>query len=113
GAIFLAPLVQLLTCAGGIGSGPMKGATGAGLKVESCTLWAPACTTDLFRETYYPAINAKDIGRYTQYSLDDQAEQGDNCAHIYNKSLLYLVSHAFEAAARIPGFRDGTPILGM
>ena len=41
----------------------------------------------------------------------DTAEQDDHCAHIYNKSLLYLVSNAFEDPARIPLFRDGVPIL--
>lgn len=45
--------------------------------------------------------------------LSDQAEQNDNCARIYNKSLLYLVSHAFEDRFRIPGFQKGEPILGM
>jgi hypothetical protein len=113
GAIFLAPMVQLLCAEGGIGSGPMRGASGHGLKIASCTLWAPACTTELFKETYFPAIQSKAIRRFTQFSLNDQTEQDDNCANIYNKSLLYLVSHAFEDEARIPGLHDGAPILGM
>ena len=45
--------------------------------------------------------------------LGDKTEKDDNCAGIYNKSLLYLVSNAFEGRGRIPGFRDGIPILGM
>jgi hypothetical protein len=52
--------------------------------------------------------------RLTLYTLTDKCEQGDNCAGIYNKSLLYLISNAFEARARIPVLRpDGEPILGM
>jgi hypothetical protein len=113
GAIFLAPVVQLLTSSGLIASGPMKGADGAGLKVATCTLWAPACTTSLFKETYFPAILSSGIANYTQYSLTDQAERDDNCANIYRKSLLYLVSHAFENQERIPGQHNGTPILGL
>ena len=45
--------------------------------------------------------------------LSDKAEQDDDCKRIYNKSLLYLVSHAFEDKARIPFFREGEPLLGM
>jgi hypothetical protein len=113
GAILLAPLVQLLTSSGEIASGPMQGATGAGLTVTTCTLWAPACTTGLFRETYLPAILSSDIESFTQYSLNDQAERDDTCANIYHKSLLYLVSHALEDEERIPGHSPGTPIMGM
>lgn len=31
------------------------------------------------------------------YTLTDAAEQDDHCAHVYNKSLLYLVSNAFDS----------------
>lgn len=114
GSIFHGPLVEMLTSKGKIGSGDLKGVTGLGLKVESCTLWAPACTVDLFKASYLPAIKRKDIARFALFALTDRAEQDDNCANIYHKSLLYLVSNAFEAKARIPLFRnDGTPILGM
>jgi len=54
---------------------------------------------------------------WTRLTLTDKAEQDDNCAKIYNKSLLYLVSHAFEDRARIPGIPGvefaGEPLLGM
>jgi hypothetical protein len=49
----------------------------------------------------------------TLFTLTDAAEQDDNCASIYNKSLLYLVSNAFEATLHIPLASDGEPILGM
>jgi predicted chitinase len=83
------------------------------LPIESCTLWAPACTMDVFNEHYLAPIKSKLVKKFNLYVLSDKAEQDDNCARIYNKSLLYLVSNAFEARARIPGFRDGEPILGM
>jgi hypothetical protein len=99
GSILHAPLVKLLG--------------ERGLPIESCTLWAPACTVDLFRENYLPAIEAKAIKRFSLYVLDDATERGDNCAGVYNKSLLYLVSDAFEDQCRIPGFREGVPLLGL
>lgn len=113
GAIFQAPLIQLLTTSGKIASGPMQGETGYGLKVASCTLWAPACTVQLFKQAYLPAIQTGKIDQFKLFTLTDQAEQDDNCADIYHKSILYLVSNAFEDTMRIPGFRGGEPILGM
>ena len=84
-----------------------------GRKIESCTLWAPACTMALFEQFYLPAIQADKIGRFALFTLTDAAEQDDNCASIYHKSLLYLVSNAFENPPRIPLLRDGVPLLGM
>ncbi len=104
GAVFHAPLVARLT---GSGAGEH------GLKVASCTMWAPACTTAVFNQYYAPAIQRKKIDRTALFVLSDQAERDDHCANIYNKSLLYLVSHAFEATPRIPLVRDGVPIAGM
>lgn len=113
GAIFNAPIIQLLTAKGKIKSGLLKGSTGLNLKVKSCTLWAPACTINLFKEAYLPAIKRKTIERFALFTLTDSTERDDHCAHIYNKSLLYLVSNSFEDKQRIPLFRDGVPILGM
>ena len=114
GSIFHAPLVQLLTAKGKITEGYLKGNTGFGLTVSSCTLWAPACTVDLFKKCYLPAINDNTINRFALFILNNQAENDDNCGKIYNKSLLYLVSNAFEKRFRIPLFRpDGESILGM
>ena len=110
GSIFHAPIVRLLTApAKKIASGYLKGQTGYGMKVDSCTLWAPAVTTDLFKQAYLPALNDGGIGRLAVFALSDKAEQDDHCARIYNKSLLYLVSRAFEESA----FGEGTPLLGM
>ncbi len=99
GSIFHAPLVTALT--------------EAGIEIESCTLWAPACTIELFKQHYAPAIKKKRIKRFALFTLSDKAEQDDHCANIYHKSLLYLVSHSFEDEPRIPLYRGGVPILGM
>lgn len=106
GSIFHAPLVRRLTEA--------RGSGGLGLPIASCTLWAPACTMQLFEQAYLPAIESGAIRQFALYTLTDRAEQDDHCARIYNKSLLYLVSHAFERRARIPLFRpEGEALLGM
>lgn len=112
GSIFHAPLIQYLTTQGAIEGGPMAGHAGLGLKVESATLWAPAISIAAFKDTWLPALGG--ISRFAVFTLDDQTEQNDNCAGIYHKSLLYLVSNAFEETARVPLFHpDGEPILGM
>lgn len=99
GSIFHAPLVQLLAI--------------TGIPITTCTLWAPACTLQLFKECYLPLINNGSIKDFALFTMDDKTEQDDNCGRIYNKSLLYLVSNAFEATPHIPLFRNGVPILGM
>jgi hypothetical protein len=113
GSIFHAPLVQLLAGKGQIAQGPMKGEEGFGIPIETCTFWAPACTIDLFKQTYLPLIDERQIKNVALFNLTDDTERDDHCARIYNKSLLYLVSNAFEERPRIPLFRDGEPILGM
>ena len=76
------------------------------MRIKTCTLWAPAITTALFRATYLPLVKSGDIGRFALFQLDDRTERDDNCAGIYHKSLLYLVSNAFED-------RRGEALLGM
>ena len=113
GSIFHAPLVRLLSSKGAIKTGYLKGEKGYGLPISSCTLWAPACTIELFKLAYMPAVSDESIERFALFTLTDKAEQEDTCSDIYHKSLLYLVSHAFEEKPRIPLFREGEPILGM
>lgn len=113
GSIFMAPLVSALASSGRIEQGPMKGKKGLGRTITTCTLWAPACTIALFKDTYLPVIQSGGLERFGLFTLTDRAEQDDHCAHIYHKSLLYLVSSAFEDRPRIPLLRDGEPILGM
>ena len=84
--------------------------------IETCTLWAPACTMDVYRNQYLPSINNAHIKNFALFSLTDKAERDDTCANIYHKSLLYLVSNAFETGLQKAPFlreRAGEPILGM
>lgn len=106
GSFFLAPFARLLTQSGKIKSGDLQGATGLGVPVVSCTLWAPALSIEDFVQLLYPAIRKRQIQRFALYTLTDQAEKRDHCAHIYNKSLLYLASNALEP-------RRSAPLLGL
>jgi pimeloyl-ACP methyl ester carboxylesterase len=100
GSIFLAPLAARLA--------------EKNIEIASLSLWAPACTLDLFNEVYKPLIEAGKIKSFDLYTLDDATERDDHCANLYNKSLLYLVSAAFEKRARIPVVqKHGTPLLGL
>lgn len=87
-----------------------------GVDIRSITLWAPACTTDIFMEKYLPLLGSPNIKSplMTLFTLSEQAEMDDNCAEIYRKSLLYLVANALDKKAR-PFLSDkvGTPLLGM
>src|SRR3546814_972061 len=98
--ILLAPLLQLLTSMGQIIGGPAHGMLGMDRRIASVNLWAPAITMDMFLMSYVPAIEARMVDRACLFTLTDKAEQDDSCAGIYNKSLLYLVAHAFEQQAR-------------
>jgi pimeloyl-ACP methyl ester carboxylesterase len=85
-----------------------------GVPIASLTLWAPACTIELFDHFYRPLIVNGDIKAFNLFTLDDVTEKHDNCANIYHKSLLYLVSAAFETRFRIPFVQDaGEPLLGL
>lgn len=115
GSVFHALPVHLLT--GKNLHGELAGRTGYGLDIASCTLWAPACTLGVFNDYYAPAIRAGRIGRFTLFTLTDKAECDDNCAGVYHKSLLFLVSNACEERAHIPlpgkMRQEGEPLLGM
>lgn len=116
GSILMAPLVQLLTTKGQVAGGPAQGMLGMGAKLASLNLWAPAITMEMFLMSYVPALEAGAIDRACLFTLTDKAEQDDNCARVYNKSLLYLVAHAFEQQARSwidRRLSQGTPIAGM
>lgn len=106
GSIFNAPLIKYLV-------------EEKRISVKTLSLWAPACTVELFKECYQPLLNNEKSGihSFQLYTMDDKTERDDNCRDIYHKSLLYLVSHAFEDTLRIPFSPDpkhqGVPILGM
>jgi Papain family cysteine protease len=84
--------------------------------IQTCTLWAPACTMNVYRNQYLPSVKSGHIKDLALFTLTDKAERDDNCANLYHKSLLYLVSNAFEAGLGKAPFlreREGEPILGM
>ena len=90
--------------AGSILLAPMVGRFPSDATIKSCTLWAPAATMALYETTYHPAIVSGKIANFALYTLSDTKERDDNCAGIYHKSLLYMVSDAFEATQRVPVF---------
>lgn len=99
GAILLASLLETL---GTLARPP---------RVQTCLLLAPACTYELFNRVYRPLIRQRDgkqfgIGRMALYNLNASLELDDTVTPLYRKSLLYLVSNAFEE-------NPGAPILGM
>ena len=68
---------------------------------------APAITTELFVAQLKALIGSgKPITHLTTYTMLDDLEKNDPSLHPYGKSLLYLVSQAFEEKAP-------TPILGL
>ncbi len=81
-----------------------------GLRVKTVSLMAPAATIDLYKSHYHALVTSPPrffgIDRMSIYSLDDEHERDDTVAKLYRKSLLYLVSRAFEED--IP-----EPLLGM
>ncbi len=113
GSVFLAHVLERITAEGTLTSGPCTGLEGLGQTVETATLWAPAITLEAFHKTYGPALGARRVKRFGLFTLTDEVERDDHCAHIYNKSLLYLVSNAFEEKPRVPWLYDGAPLLGM
>lgn len=70
------------------------------INIESVSLLAPASKVDLYNKTYLPILQNKTTLKINQmfiYNLTDELEKDDNVAGIYRKSLLYLVSNAFES----------------
>jgi hypothetical protein len=99
GSIFHAFFLPLLVAQKPAGVPPVD--------VRSLHFLAPAITTDLFKERLKKLIGpGQPITSLVTYTMSDDLEQADSSIHPYGKSLLYLVSNAFEDA--VP-----TPILGM
>ncbi|MDJ1180451.1 C1 family peptidase [Roseofilum sp. BLCC_M91] len=116
GSLLLEPLVQLLTTQGLIGGSLLAGDVGYGQAIASCTLWAPASTLSAFHQSYGQAIANDKIGKFTLFTLTDDAEKNDHCANLYHRSLLYLIAHSLEEKPRIPfspTHAQGTAIAGM
>jgi len=98
GSIFLGHLLQRW---GALGNG------GAPVDFHNLILFAPACTHDFFRDSIRPALQGKVVKGCHHFHLDDKRERGDNVAHVYRKSLLYLVSRSYQEKGR------EVPIMGM
>ncbi len=114
GGVLHAPIVRALTGPRDRTAAKPMEFTGLGRTVKTATLWAPGCTIETFKRYYVPAIASGALGRFALFTLTDRAERDDDCVGIYHKSLLYLVSNAFEGAPRIPTVREeGVPLLGM
>jgi hypothetical protein len=97
GAIFHAHLLPVLL--------------GKNLDVESLAYLAPAVRTDLFKERLFDAIGQGRVKSFTMYTMEEEAERDDDLVEplgitLYGKSLLYLVSRAFEPKRK-------TPLLGL
>ncbi|MHC8294467.1 C1 family peptidase [Pseudomonas sp. LB3P58] len=75
-----------------------------GLAIETSTLMAPACTLDFANQTYRKVIEGGGLKRkdFHIYMMSDNREQDDNVIGVYHKSLLYLVSRAYEELQRMP-----------
>lgn len=79
--------------------------SGLGIPLKSVQFLAPAIRTDTFKNLVLPALTAGRAPMPTLYVLADARERADSVGP-YGKSLLYLVSNAFEG-------RLAVPILGM
>src|SRR5205085_1335427 len=113
GSLLLAPMVPLLTARGQIKSGSLAGAPGYGLHITSCCLSAPACTTAAFHEDYAPALASGAMRHLILWQIDQRAERRDRWTDLYGRSFLQLVANALECRPRVPGMREGTPLLGL
>lgn len=81
--------------------------TGNGIDAfETVTFLAPAVRIDTFEKLLLPLAESGQIRELSIFTMDDHTEQQDTCVGVYHKSLLYLVSSAFEPE------RDAA-ILGM
>lgn len=69
-----------------------------GVGIDSLALLAPASRVDLFKEKLLP-LHGHAVQRLSFFTMEEDAERQDDCFGVYRKSLLYLVSRAFEGAA--------------
>jgi hypothetical protein len=79
--------------------------TKLGVAFKTLQFLAPAITVDLFKQALLPAIAQGNCPHPSLFLLSDVGERDDDVGP-YGKSLLYLVSNAFEG-------RRETPLLGM
>lgn len=76
--------------------------------VATVTFLAPAVRIDTFEQSLLPWARKGRIEDLSIFTMDSDHEKRDNTAGVYRKSLLWLVSHAFEVEreARILGLQE-------
>ena len=83
----------------------MKELCSLGIPLRTLQLFAPAVRIDDFVKHALPAIQSGRCPKATMYVLNEEQELDDTVGP-YGRSLLWLVSNAFED-------ERGTPLLGM
>jgi hypothetical protein len=88
--------------------------------ISSCTLFAPACSIEFYKQHYAPRLAKNFSGvklpALDIYNLNEKLERDDSVIKVYRKSLLYLVSRALERRHEMDAEvarEEGRPILGM
>ncbi len=81
----------------------------AGPAIASLTLFAPAATVAFFEQAIRPRLSgsAPTVAALHHFLLTDELERDDDVALLYRKSILYLVSRAYEQP------HEEVPIVGM
>ncbi|MEX2662587.1 MAG: caspase family protein [Vicinamibacterales bacterium] len=75
-------------------------------RIDTLSFFAPAVRPELFEAKLLALIESKTIVKHACFTMEEDAEEQDNCFKVYRKSLLYLISHSFEGVLR-------RPILGL
>ncbi|MEM7437561.1 MAG: C1 family peptidase [Myxococcota bacterium] len=75
--------------------------------ISTLQLLAPACTVEFFHKQLEPHVEGKRLRTLVHYLLDEETERADDVAMIYRKSLLYLVSRAYQDKSEV------VPIMGL
>jgi hypothetical protein len=77
-----------------------------GPTIASVQLFGAACSMDLYDSHLHPALKDGRVQRLCHYYLDDRRERDDSVGP-YGKSILYLVSRAYQS-------KDGVvPLMGL
>lgn len=93
GSIFMAHLLQAAAAQAGLPA------------FQGLHLLAPAVRVDVFQQLLQPLVG-QSVRALSVFTMRRDLERDDHCAHVYRKSLLYLVAAACEP-------EPGTPILGL
>ena len=79
----------------------MRLLSGLGIPLKTVQFMAPAIRTDVFKDLLLADLASKRVPLPSLYLLSDKLERGDSVGP-YGKSLLYLVSNAFERSRQVP-----------